>query len=229
MDSKTLAREIEKNASPGKRRSNPDESDTNVYPAWALLHRQKVLNRAALIMTHAALTTLLCGLTCTGFAAWMLAASASFQRAIQGFPRSRIAGRVVSAVVVFWTARILKAFPLDNWEYLKAYIPVAAVVSFVMLIYFLDELLAARALGGLFQLIGVPVLDAIRFHHPLARGLTLGIYVLVVVGMILIMSPYRFRHFFEWLFARPGRAKGWAVGLGIYGVSLMLIAWMVLG
>ena len=180
-------------------------------------------------MTIAATTTLICGLTCAGLSAWMLSGASSFAAFVKAFPRNALAARIVTAIVVFWTARILKDFPLDKWEYLKAYIPVVAVLSFVMLIYFLDELLAARALGGLCQLIGVPVLDAIRWNDsPLRLVLTTGMYVLVVAGMILILSPYRFRHFFEWLYCKPGRSTAWGAGLGAYGAALAVISFAAL-
>ncbi|MFO1492941.1 MAG: hypothetical protein U1F87_19000 [Kiritimatiellia bacterium] len=181
-------------------------------------------------MTDASTTTLICGLACAGIAGWMLAGPASFAAAVRAFPRSALSARVVTAVVMFWTARLLKDFPLDKWEHLKSYIPLLAVFSFAMLIYFLDELLAPRALGGLCQLIGVPVLDAIRWSDSSLRlVLTTGVYVLIVAGMILIMSPYRFRHFFEWLHRKPGRPAAWGAGLGVYGAALAVIALTALG
>lgn len=177
-------------------------------------------------MTTAATTTLICGLICAGLSAWMLAGASSFTAAVKAFPRNALAARVVAAIVVFWTARIFKDFPLDKWEYLKAYLPIAAVISFVMLIYFLDELLAPRALGGLFQLAGVPIIEATRWKGT--HLLMLGVYVMVVAGMILILSPYRFRHFFEWLYRKPGRATAWGAGLGAYGAALAVISFTAL-
>ena len=119
--------------------------------------------------------------------------------------------------------------PLLRVEDFRGLLWVLVPVSYVLIIFFMDELLAPRALGGLLLLASSPVLDAARWHSSNLRLLmTVMAYVWVIVGMVLVVSPYRFRRTLApRLTTESGcRSLGWALfGFGTLVVILALTAY----
>ena len=119
---------------------------------------------------------------------------ATFRKGIEAFPRNSWMGWGLTAVALTWVAWVILHAPLGRFEPLKPYVYLAAPISFILIVLFLDELLAPRALGGLLLLLGNPVLNVARWHESgLRLVVTTLVYVWVVGGMILVLSPYRFR------------------------------------
>jgi hypothetical protein len=87
----------------------------------------------------------------------------ALRRGWTAFPRSRAPGWILAAVGVFWVAWVVQHAALGRFEVLKPFIPFAAVGRFGAIVYFLDELLAPRALGGLLLLVANPVLNGVRW------------------------------------------------------------------
>ena len=116
--------------------------------------------------------------------------------------------------------------PLLRVEDFRGLLWVLVPLSYVLIIFFMDELLAPRALGGLLLLAASPVLDAARFHTSNLRLImTVMAYVWVIAGIVLVVSPYRFRRTLApWIAAESRcRSLGWAVfGLGVLVVVLAL-------
>jgi len=110
------------------------------------------------------------------------------------FPRSRTAAAVLTAVDLAWVALIVMRAPLGRFEFLKPYVIPASVVAFGIVFFFVDELLAPRALGGFLLLAGDPVLDAARWNPSYWRLAVVAlVYLWVIAGMWLVLSPWRFR------------------------------------
>ena len=116
------------------------------------------------------------------------------RRLARRFPRSRSAAVVLTALDLLWVTGIIRSASLGRFEYLKTYLVPAAVISFLAIVLLMDELLAPRALGGLLLLCGNPVLKAARWHASPWRLVVVGlVYLWVVAGMWLVLSPWRFR------------------------------------
>jgi len=121
-------------------------------------------------------------------------APSKYRKGIIAFPRSRWAAWILTAVALTWTASIVLHAPLGRFEHFKPAVYVVAPVGFLLISALLDELLAARALGGLLLLLGNPLLNIARWHEsPLRLVLTVLVYLWVVFGIMLVLSPYRFR------------------------------------
>ena len=77
---------------------------------------------------------------------------------------------------------------------LKPFVYIVAPVSFFALVYFVDELLPPRALGGLLLLLANPVLKSARWLDTEWRLVMIVIaYLWVIAGIIFVLSPFRLR------------------------------------
>ena len=89
---------------------------------------------------------------------------------------------------------------------------------------YLHELLGARALGGFLLLACVPVFEA-GFLKPslLKLVITTTAYGWVLVGMLLVIHPFRFHRSLRWIGASLGRWRIVAVLTLIYSASLIAL------
>lgn len=123
-------------------------------------------------------------------------APAHFMRAVQAFPRNRPAGWILTAVDLFWVSFIVLNADLGRFEHLKPLVYVAGPASFLLIVFFMDELLAPRVLGGFLLLLANPILNAARWHPSAWRlVMTVTAYLIVIAGIIFVLGPYRFRQF----------------------------------
>ena len=113
---------------------------------------------------------------------------------VEAFPRSRPAGWVLAAVALVWSARLLLAAPLGRFEGFKPLAFLATPVAFFLVVHYVDELLAARALGGILLLVPAPILDVARWHGSAWRFVVVLLaYLMAIKGIVLVLSPYQFR------------------------------------
>ncbi len=140
---------------------------------------------------------------------------------LERFPRDIWSGRILAAFAVLWAAWLVSEMPLGRFESWKPMVwPLAFVlVGFVW--YYMDELLAPRALGALLLLYPAPVLAAARLH-PSRWSVVMSVlaYVCVVKGMALLLGPYWFRLSIERFLASDRNCRCWG-GVGL-ALALML-------
>ncbi len=142
----------------------------------------------------------------------------------QKFPRNFWMGAGLSAIALGWSALEVKDMPLGNFiEGYKWLLWVLTPLIFGLLLAFMNELLAPRALGGLLLLVANPVLSIQCLSSSRATWLIAGLaYIWVVAGVILVLSPFRFRHALETVCGTDGRCR-LAGSLGVL-VGAVLIA-----
>lgn len=112
------------------------------------------------------------------------------------FPRSRPAAYGLTGLALGWSAWIVLQAPLGRFDAWKPGLYVLTPVLFYMLVAYLDELLAARALGGVLLLAANPAFYAARLwegESALRYVIPVMAYVVVIAGTILVMSPYLLR------------------------------------
>lgn len=113
---------------------------------------------------------------------------------LKRFPRNRYAGWALAALDLWWSARLLLDMDMGFLNVYKPWLYFLAPAVFVLLTLYLDDLLAARALGGLFLLIPAPLIEAARFHEsPFRYVILILAYLMTMKGMALVISPYLFR------------------------------------
>jgi hypothetical protein len=95
----------------------------------------------------------------------------------------------------------------------------------VLVVSFVPEFLAVRALGALLLLAASPVLHA-AFLQPQTSRLLVPIlaYVWVLGGMFLVGMPYLLRDGITWATANPGRWKMASAGGVAYGALMLVVA-----
>jgi len=86
------------------------------------------------------------------------------------------------------------------------------------------DFLAVRGLCVLVLLSAAPLLHAayMEYSRPQRLLLVTPVYLLIAAAIWLGVQPYRLRDFFNWLFLRPGRARG--LGSVLFGYGLLLSA-----
>jgi hypothetical protein len=158
-----------------------------------------------------------------------LAAPGATRLALLAFPRNRWAAWVLTALDLAWFGWLLYHEPL--WPFFDPIRPwlVVIVPGVIVLVgIFMDELLAARALGGLLLLIGGPILDAARWHPSAWRYVLIVLaYVWIVAGTVFVLSPFRVRRFFDFVTRSATRCRiGGAIRLA-FGLLLLWLGWKI--
>jgi hypothetical protein len=110
----------------------------------------------------------------------------------------------------------------DYRLYLFAGFALIAVLSFKCV----PDFLAVRGLCTLVLMGAMPLLDAgfMNFDHPQIYFYKVLVYVAISLAIWLGAQPWRLRDFLGWLFARPGRARGFGAVMSGYGLLLAIIA-----
>jgi hypothetical protein len=156
----------------------------------------------------------------------LLGAPARVRTWAERFPRNAWAARILTAGCVIWAAWLLSEMPMGPLDAYKRLLYVLAPLTYWLVVVYLDELLAARALGGLLMLFPAPMLGAARWHPSAARLVIVVLaYVLAVAGAALMLAPFRLRRWTSAL-ARTDAgcrvAGGVAAGLGLLCLVLGL-------
>ena len=124
----------------------------------------------------------------------MVLAPDPLRRLLLAFPRSRWPGWLLTTIDLGWVSWVVYHASLGSFDGLKPSLFLLTPLAFVLLVFFMDELLAPRALGGLLLLLANPILNAARWHpSPWHFVMTVLAYVWVVAGIVLVLSPFRFR------------------------------------
>jgi hypothetical protein len=149
---------------------------------------------------------------------------------IRGFPRNKIAGWLLVAVDLAWSAWLLLQMDMGWLEKWKPLVYVLAPIAFFLIVNFMDELLAARALGGLFLILPAPILDASQWHSSLFRlFIVVMAYIVVIAGMALALSPFRFRKTMQLITDNQKKCRfagliGLVLGMFIIGLGITVFA-----
>jgi hypothetical protein len=173
-----------------------------------------------------ALATLLPGLILVALGAPLALGSAGFAAALRALPRSRAAAvATFTAASVWFLWQVWDLSPADFGDYrlpLFAGFALLAALSF----RFVAEFLAVRGLAALVLLAAWPLLHAayMEFQYPQRLCLVGAVYFGIVLAIWLGAQPWRLRDFLEWLYARPGRARGCGALLAAYGLLLCAVA-----
>ncbi|ACB74082.1 hypothetical protein [Opitutus terrae] len=172
------------------------------------------------------LATLLPGLLLIALGVPLLANSSRAVAALKAMPRSQSAALLffgAGAVWFLWNIWHLSPADFGNYRTILA-IGFAAVA--ILAFKCVPDFLAVRGLCVLVLLAATPLLGAayMEYQYPQRLFLVSLVYLLIALAIWLGASPFRLRDFFEWLFARAGRTRGFGAALIGYGVLLALVA-----
>ena len=140
------------------------------------------------------------------------------------FPRNKPSAWLLTAIDLAWVSYLLVNMPLGRFDFLKSYIYIIAPVAFFLIVFLMNDLLAPRALGGLMLLLPAPLLDAGRWHESNFRYIVIVLaYIIAVKGMILVLSPYKFRKAMAFWFRSEKACRGFGIAGAITGLLLVCL------
>lgn len=140
-------------------------------------------------------------------------------------PRSRVAGFVLLFIAAVWCGYLLWTMEMGEFSSFRKPLLILLPVSFFLVIRFVDEFLAVRALGILCLLAAEPLLDAAFFRYETSRLIvTVLAYLLVVAGLIWVTMPYLLRDQIEWSSRNNARWQSVHGAFLLYGLIVLTFA-----
>jgi hypothetical protein len=159
------------------------------------------------------------------FGLWGLVQPAASQAAARNLPRSRVAGFVLLTIAFFWSFWLLATMEMGEFSTFRKPLLFILPVGFLLVLRFVDEFLAVRALGILFLLAAEPLLDAAFFRNESSRLLvTVFAYLLIVAGLFWVTMPYLLRDQISWSTRTSGRWRFTHGLLFLYGAAILACA-----
>src|SRR6476659_5878803 len=139
---------------------------------------------------------------------------AVLQRQAKHFPRSKIAGIVLLTIGLAWTIWLLSTMEMGEFATFRKPLLIILPIGYFLVLRFVDEFLAVRALGILCLLAAEPLLDA-AFLRPATTRLLVTVlaYLLIVAGLFWVTMPYLLRDQISWSTRSPERWR-FISGLG---------------
>jgi hypothetical protein len=143
----------------------------------------------------------------------------------QRLPRSRVAGFLILTMDLFWSLWLLATMEMGEFSGFRRPLLILLPIGFFLVLRFVDEFLAVRALGILFLLGAEPLLDAAFFRVEPSRLLvTVFAYLLIVIGLIWVTMPYVLRDHVNWIGRTLGRWRFAHTLVLIYGATILAYA-----
>ena len=123
-----------------------------------------------------------------------------FATEVRRFPRSRIAGIVLLTICLAWTFWLLATIQMGEFSSFRRPLLIALPIGYVLVLRFVDEFLAVRALGILCLLAAEPLLGAAFLRYETSRlVVTVFAYLLIVAGLFWVAIPYVLRDQINWI------------------------------
>ena len=144
------------------------------------------------------------------------------------FPRSTVPAWVLTALCCWLGAKEALGMNMGFLDAYKKYIYILSPVVFFACVVYMKELLAPRALGGFLLLIAVPILKtASTSGAPLFQIMSSVVYLWIVYGLVLLMSPWWFRKTYEPFMNNAPLLKAAALAKTTLGIVLLLLGLFV--
>src|SRR5213079_1384342 len=141
----------------------------------------------------------------------------------QRFPRSHIAGVVLLTISLIWTFWLLATIQMGEFAGFRRPLLIALPIGYVLVLRFVEEFLAVRALGILCLLAAEPLLESAFFRDESSRlVLTVLAYLMIVAGLFWVTMPYLLRDQINWSASNNTR---WHALHGIaaaYGAAILV-------
>jgi len=150
------------------------------------------------------------------------------KRGIELFPRSVVPAWIFMALCCWLGAKEALGMNMGFLDAYKKYIYILSPVVFVASVVYMKELLAPRALGGFLLLIAVPILKtASTSGAPLFQIMSAVVYLWIVYGLVLLMSPWWFRKLAAPFIENSSRFKAAAIAKTALGIAFLLLGLLV--
>jgi len=150
-----------------------------------------------------------------------------FADLMQRFPRSHIAGVILLTICLIWTFWLVATIQMGEFSGFRRPLLIALPVGYVLVLRFVDEFLAVRALGILCLIAAEPLLDSAFLRYETSRLLiTVFAYLLIIAGLFWVAIPYVLRDQINWSARSVFRWRFLHVIALIYGGVILTFAFM---
>ncbi len=145
--------------------------------------------------------------------------------ALAKFPRSRVAGAILLTLAFIWSFWLLVTMEMGEFSGFRRPLMIALPIGYILVLRFVNEFLAVRALGILLLLAAEPLLSAAFLRYEPSRLLlTVLAYILIVKGLFWVTMPYLLRDYLAW----ASRSTAVWVSLNalalLYGATILFLA-----
>lgn len=141
------------------------------------------------------------------------------------FPRSRVAGVVLLTIVLVWSFWLLATMEMGEFSSFRRPLLIILPIGYLLVMRFVDEFLAVRALGILCLLAAEPLLEAAFFRYETSRlFLTVLAYLMIVAGLFWVTMPYLLRDQINWSTKTTARWHVVHAVTAIYGLAILACA-----
>ena len=174
------------------------------------------------------------GVFLVAVAGYTLAKPADVGQALRAFPRANAPGYVLMLAATAWFLWNIKIEDMADYREIKHWFYIGFGAVGVGSCIFLRDFLAVRGLAVFMLLLAKLMLDTQRHYmldtpvaHMSEWRLVFAVwaYMIIVMSMWMVISPWRMRDMIQWMLAKPRRlaAKGWfRLGFGILLIALGL-------
>jgi len=144
---------------------------------------------------------------------------------LKRFPRSGVGGIVLLSLVLVWSFWLLATMEMGEFSSFRRPLMIVLPIGYVLVLRFVEEFLAVRALGILCLLAAEPLLEAAFFRYETSRlFLTVLAYLLIVAGVFWVTLPYLLRDQINWS-ARSNMRWRTVHGIAaVYGIAIIACA-----
>lgn len=141
------------------------------------------------------------------------------------FPRSRNAGAILLTLDLVWSFWLAATMEMGEFSHFRGPLLVILPIGYFLVLRFVDEFLAARALGILCLLAAEPLLDAAFLRPEMSRLLvTILAYIMIVLGLLWVTMPYLLRDQISWSTKSSGLWRVVAGATMVFGLAIVTCA-----
>lgn len=144
---------------------------------------------------------------------------------IKSLPRSRFFGVLLLTIALAWSFWLLWTMEMGEFSSFRRPLLIGLPIAYFLVLRFVNEFLAVRALGILFLLAGEPLLEAAFLRYEASRLLvTVFAYILIVKGLFWVAMPYLMRDQIAWGTRTAARWISLNTLAAIYGAIILVCA-----
>lgn len=144
---------------------------------------------------------------------------------LKSLPRSRVAGIALLTIVLIWSFWLLATMEMGEFSSFRRPLLIVLPIGYLLVIRFVEEFLAARALGILCLLAAEPLLEAAFFRYETSRlFLTVLAYLMIIAGLFWVTMPYVLRDQINWSTQTNTRWNAIHGIAALYGVTVLACA-----
>ncbi len=134
-------------------------------------------------------------------------------------------GLLLLTLAVLWSFWLLATMEMGEFSSFRKPLLFALPIGYLLVLRFVGEFLAVRALGILFLLGAEPLLEAAFLRYETSRlFVTVFAYILIIAGLFWVTMPYLLRDHIQWSTRSTRRFRAINIISLVYGVVILICA-----